>query len=56
MGDKNPNKKQHGKKLTTKEKKAMNHLKLMEGSKDRNANAATTNVVAISGNKDKKAA
>lgn len=54
MGDKNPNKKHHGKKLTTKEKKAANHLKLMEGSKDRAA--STSNVVAINGNKDKKAA
>ena len=56
MGDKNPNKKQHGKKLTTKEKKAMNHLKLMEGSKDRNATTSTSDVVAFNGNKDKKAA
>ncbi|MGZ3787194.1 MAG: hypothetical protein ACXVLQ_01655 [Bacteriovorax sp.] len=54
MGDKHGSKNKHGKKLTTKEKKAMNHLKLMEGSKDRTAN--TTNVVGINPNKDKKAA
>ncbi|MBC7539516.1 MAG: hypothetical protein H7281_11895 [Bacteriovorax sp.] len=57
MGDKNDSKNKHGKKLTTKEKKAQNHLKLMEGSKDRNSTTATTtNVVAIGQNKDKKAA
>ena len=56
MGDKNENKAKHGKKLTTKEKKAQNHLKLMQGSKDRNAATTTTNVVAITQNKDKKAA
>jgi hypothetical protein len=54
MGDKHINKNKHGKKLTTKEKKAQNHLKLMEGSKDRNA--ATTTVTAFDQNKDKKAA
>ena len=53
MGDKNDSKSKHGKKLTTKEKKAQNHLKLMQGSKDRNA---TTDTVAITQNKDKKAA
>ena len=56
MGDKNDNKNKHGKKLTTKEKKAQNHLKLMQGSKDRNSATDATNVVAISQNKDKKAA
>jgi hypothetical protein len=30
MGDKNDSKSKHGKKLTTKEKKAQNHLKLMD--------------------------
>lgn len=50
MGDKNK------KKLTTKEKKAQNHLKLMQGSKDRHAVAGTSNVVAVAPNKDKKAA
>jgi hypothetical protein len=54
MGDKHDSK--HGKKLTTKEKKAQNHLKLMQGSKDRNGATATSNVVAIVQNKDKKAA
>ncbi len=54
MGDKHGNKNKGGKKLTTKEIKAQNHLKLMEGSKDRNAAKAT--VVANAQNKDKKAA
>lgn len=54
MGDKVDKNKHSKKKLTTKEKKAQNHLRLMEGSKDRNA--ATTNVTAIAPNKDKKAA
>lgn len=45
------NKSKHGKKLTTKEKKAQNHLKLMEGQKDRHS--ATT---VVAQNKDKKAA
>jgi hypothetical protein len=53
MGDKQENKK-HGKKLTTKEKKAQNHLKLMQGSKDKNAVTAT--VASNEFNKDKKAA
>ena len=53
MGDKHENKNKHAKKkLTTKEKKQMNHLKLMEGSKDKNS---STEVVAFH-NKDKKAA
>lgn len=56
MGDKNDSKTKHGKKLTTKEKKAQNHLKLMQGSKDRNATPTASNVVAIGNNKDKKAA
>jgi hypothetical protein len=54
MGDKHSNKEKHTKKkLTTKEKKAQNHLKLVEGSKNRNASptAVDTNF-----NKDKKAA
>lgn len=54
MGDKNDKNKHSKKKLTTKEKKAQNHLRLMEGSKDRNA--ITTTVVASDQNKDKKAA
>lgn len=53
MGDKIDKNKHSKKKLTTKEKKAQNHLKLMEGSKDRNG---VTNVTAIDQNKDKKAA
>ena len=53
MGDKHENKNKHAKKkLTTKEKKQMNHLRLMEGSKDKNS---STEVVAFH-NKDKKAA
>lgn len=56
MGDKMDNKSKHGKKLTTKEKKAQNHLKLMQGSKDRHASSTTDNVVAAVQNKDKKAA
>ncbi len=53
MGDKN-DKNKHKSKLTTKEKKAQNHLKLMQGSKDKHAN----DVVAVvpNFNKDKKAA
>lgn len=54
MGDKNDNKSKHGKKLTKKEKKAQNHLKLMQGSKDRNATTATSDVGAMG--KDKKVA
>ncbi|MFA6236132.1 MAG: hypothetical protein WC635_02300 [Bacteriovorax sp.] len=52
MGDKN-DKNKHKKKMTTKEKKAMNHLRLMEGSKERHA---ATTIVASDQNKDKKAA
>lgn len=52
MGDKNDKSKHSKKKLTTKEKKAQNHLRLMEGSKDRQA----TTVVASDQHKDKKAA
>ncbi len=54
MGDKHESKNKHGKKLTTKEKKAQNHLKLMQGSKDKNAVTAT--VATNDFNKDKKAA
>jgi hypothetical protein len=54
MGDKNESKNKHGKKLTTKEKKAQNHLKLMQGSKDKNGVTAT--VATNDFNKDKKAA
>jgi len=54
MGDKNDNKNKHGKKLTTKEKKAQNHLKLMQGSKDKNS--VTTTEANGNFNKDKKAA
>lgn len=54
MGDKHDSKNKHGKKLTTKEKKAQNHLKLMQGSKDKNAVTAT--VATNDFNKDKKAA
>lgn len=53
MGDKHDSKKGN-KKLTTKEKKAQNHLKLMQGSKDRNG-VATTEANG-NFNKDKKAA
>jgi hypothetical protein len=57
MGDKHGGKIKHGKKLTTKEKKAQNHLKLMQGSKDKNAVNSTNTTVAINAqNKDKKAA
>jgi hypothetical protein len=52
MGDKNDNKK--SKKLTTKEKKAQSHLKLMQGSKDRSG--VTTTTAQADNNKDKKAA
>lgn len=54
MGDKNENKQKHGKKLTTKEKKAQNHLKLMQGSKDKHG--ITTTEASVNFNKDKKAA
>lgn len=51
MGDRHDNKAKHGKKLTKKEKKAQNHLKLMQGAKDKNATLA-----GATDNKDKKAA
>ena len=54
MGDKHESKNKHGKKLTTKEKKAQNHLRLMQGSKDKSAVTAT--VATNDFNKDKKAA
>lgn len=54
MGDKHQNKSKHGKKLTKKEQKAQNHLKLMQGKQERSGN--TTNVVDINAYKDKKAA
>lgn len=54
MGDKNEKNKHSKKKLTTKEKKAQNHLRLMEGSKDRNS--LSTTAVASDQHKDKKAA
>ena len=54
MGDKNVNKQKHGKKLTTKEKKAQNHLKLMKGSKD-SSGITSTEAIAKT-NRDKKAA
>jgi hypothetical protein len=54
MGDKHDSKQKHGKKLTTKEKKAQNHLKLMQGSKDQNG--ITTTEANANFNKDKKAA
>lgn len=54
MGDKHDSKQKHGKKLTTKEKKAQNHLKLMQGSKDKNSIATTE--ASANFNKDKKAA
>lgn len=56
MGDKFSNKNKHGKKQTTKEKKAANHLKLMEGSKERHANTNVTPINGQNNNKDKKAA
>jgi hypothetical protein len=54
MGDKHDNKSKHGKKLTAKEKKAQNHLKLMQGAKDKNATGAVE--ATNNFNKDKKAA
>lgn len=54
MGDKHDNKNKHGKKLTTKEKKAQNHLKLMQGQKDKHSSGVVT--ADLSFNKDKKAA
>lgn len=54
MGDKHDNKNKHAKKkLTTKEKKAMNHLKLIEGSKSRQGTPIASDV---NYQKDKKAA
>lgn len=53
MGDK-VDKNKNKKKLTTKEKKAQNHLRLMEGSKGRNETIASNTNVQF--NKDKKAA
>ncbi len=53
MGDKN-DKNKNKKKLTTKEKKAQNHLRLMEGSKDKHSNGVVT--ADLTFNKDKKAA
>lgn len=55
MGDKHQNKNKHqSKKLTKKELKAQNHLKLMEGKQEKAGN--TSNVVDINAYKDKKAA
>ena len=54
MGDKHDSKNKHGKKLTTKEKKAQNHLKLMQGAKDRQG--VTSTEANNNFNKDKKAA
>ncbi len=54
MGDKHDNKNKHGKKVTAKEKKAQNHLKLMQGAKDRQGVATTE--ATNNFNKDKKAA
>lgn len=54
MGDKHDNKSKHQKKkLTTKEKKAQNHLKLVENSKNR---SGAPLAVDTNQNKDKKAA
>jgi hypothetical protein len=54
MGDKHENKNKHAKKkLTTKEKKAQNHLKLVENSKGRQG---TPVAVDTNQQKDKKAA
>jgi hypothetical protein len=53
MGDK-VDKNKNKKKLTTKEKKAQNHLRLMEGSKGRNETITSNTDVQF--NKDKKAA
>ena len=54
MGDKHDNKSKHGKKLTTKEKKALSHLKLMQGQKEKGT--GSTDTVTNNFNKDKKAA
>lgn len=55
MGDKHDNKNKHAKKkLTTKEKKAMNHLKLIEGQKNRQGTPVATTDNNFQ--KDKKAA
>ena len=54
MGDKHDNKLKHQKKkLTTKEKKAQNHLKLIENSKHK---PGTPVAVDTNQHKDKKAA
>jgi len=54
MGDKHDNKNKHAKKkLTTKEKKAENHLKLIQGHKDRQGTTVATDA---NYQKDKKAA
>lgn len=54
MGDKHSNKEKHAsKKLTTKEKKAQNHLKLIEGAKNK---SGTPVAVVNNFQKDKKAA
>jgi hypothetical protein len=54
MGDKHENKNKHAKKkLTTKEKKAINHLKLVEGQKSRQGTPIATDT---NFQKDKKAA
>lgn len=52
MGDKFQNKSKHQKKATNKEKKAQNHLKLMQGSKEK----SSTVTVTASFDKEKKAA
>lgn len=54
MGDKFQNKSKHQKKVTNKEKKAQNHLKLMQGSKEKSSTVTAT--VNASFDKDKKAA
>jgi hypothetical protein len=55
MGDKHDNKQKHAKKkLTTKEKKAQNHLKLIDGAKNKSTAAPTAAVNTFQ--KDKKAA
>lgn len=56
MGDKHDNKNKHGKKLTTKERKAQNHLKLMQGQKDKASGTSAEFNKGINQAKDKKAA
>lgn len=53
MGDKFQNKSKHQKKTTNKEKKAQNHLKLMQGSKEK---SSTVTTVTANFDKEKKAA